>query len=457
MKLKYKFYFVFLLLLIDLISLNGVFYFSVKMLHIISKTRIQEEYFSHLFVFNLFWFGPSGFFGLYRINKTLSIDQIHRATWKTLVVQQVVLFTYLFIDNNTLFTKDFIMIEASLLIMTFLVLRFVSTIFFYSFGKNTYNDKKSVIIGNNPVGIKLAHYFEKKPLEYNFAGFLDNENLALSLNSINQYFKAAYDKQIEKVYLVINNSFNVDTRELFNLSEKYGIKLKLVNDIEENHFTNFTSTVEDGFQFFSYRIENLEFLTERLKKRLFDIVFSILVLLFLLSWLYPILAIIIKFQSKGPVIFKQIRNGRSNRPFYCYKFRSMRIDNPDDAKQAQKNDSRFTKIGAFMRRTNLDELPQFFNVLIGEMSVVGPRPHMTIHNDKYQKIIEKYLVRNFVKPGITGWAQVNGFRGETKEDDLMEKRVIKDIEYLGSWTLMFDVRIVFLTIYLTFKGDKFAF
>jgi putative colanic acid biosynthesis UDP-glucose lipid carrier transferase len=231
----------------------------------------------------------------------------------------------------------------------------------------------------------------------------------------------------------------------------------LVNDIEENHFTNFTSTVEDGFQFFSYRVENFEFLTERFKKRLFDIVFSALVLLFLLSWLYPILAIIIKLQSKGPVIFKQIRNGRSNRPFYCYKFRSMRIDNPDDAKQAQKNDSRFTKIGAFMRRTNLDELPQFFNVLIGEMSVVGPRPHMTIHNDKYQKIIDKYLVRNFVKPGITGWAQVNGFRGETKEDDLMEKRVLKDIEYLGSWTLMFDVRIVFLTIYLTFKGDKFAF
>jgi exopolysaccharide biosynthesis polyprenyl glycosylphosphotransferase len=307
------------------------------------------------------------------------------------------------------------------------------------------------------VGIKLAHYFEKKPLEYNFAGFLDNDKSELKLENINDYFKSAYEKQIEKVYLIIDKSFNIDTRELFNISEKYGIKLKLVNDIKENHFTNFTSTVEDGFQFFSYRIENLEFLTERFKKRLFDIVFSILVLLFLLSWLYPILAIIIKFQSKGPVIFKQIRNGRSNRPFYCYKFRSMRNDNPDDAKQAQKNDSRFTKIGAFMRRTNLDELPQFFNVLIGEMSVVGPRPHMTIHNDKYQKIIEKYLVRNFVKPGITGWAQVNGFRGETKEDGLMEKRVLKDIEYLGSWTLMFDVRIVFLTIYLTFKGDKFAF
>ena len=135
----------------------------------------------------------------------------------------------------------------------------------------------------------------------------------------------------------------------------------------------------------------------------------------------------------------------------------MFVNNPDYSKQATKNDPRVTKIGAFMRRTSIDELPQFFNVLVGNMSVVGPRPHMTVHNESYKKIIDKYLVRSFVKPGITGWAQVSGFRGETKDIELMEKRVLKDIEYIENWSLMFDIRIVFLTIYTTIKGDKNAF
>ena len=459
MKLKFKFYFTILLLVTDLIAINLVYISSISVLQYFSKISIKEDYFSLLFIYNIFWFGPAGFFSLYRINKSFLIDDVHRSTWKTIFFHQIILIVFLLFDNKTAFTKDFIIIEFSLIIVALLASRFIYTFVFYTLGGRIYNSKKTYIIGNNTIGIKLAHLFESKPLEYIFAGFLDkqSESEIQSLEKIESYFNKAYEQGIENIYLIISRGFNLDSTSLFNISEKYGIKLKLVNDIDNNHFSKFVVKIEDGFEFYSYRSEKLEQTSERVKKRIFDIVFSSLVIVFILSWLYPIIAILIKMESRGPVIFKQTRNGRSYRPFYCFKFRSMFVDNPDASKQATKNDPRVTKIGAFMRRTSIDELPQFFNVLIGEMSVVGPRPHMTIQNDSYKKIIDTYLVRSFIKPGITGWAQVSGFRGETKELALMEKRVLKDIEYLENWTLMFDIRIIFLTIYTTIKGDKNAF
>lgn len=447
------------MLFTDLIAINLVYVSSISILQYLSSISVKEDYYSFLFIYNVFWFGPAGFYSLYRINKTFSIDDIHRATWKSIFVHQLILIIFLFFDNKTAFTKDFITIEFSLIIIGLLASRFIYTFIFYALGGRIYNSKKSFIIGNNSIGIKLAHLFESRPLEYSFAGFLDkqSEYELPSLAKLEIYFNHAYEKGVENIYLVITRGFNLDTTSLFNVSEKYGIKLKLVNDIDDKHFSKFVAKIEDGFEFYSYRTEKLEQTSERIKKRIFDIFFSSLVILFILSWLYPIIALLIKIESSGPVIYKQIRNGRSYRPFYCFKFRSMCVDNPDFSKQATKNDPRVTKLGAFMRRTSIDELPQFFNVFIGEMSVVGPRPHMTIQNDSYKKIIDTYLVRSFIKPGITGWAQVSGFRGETKELALMEKRVLKDIEYLENWTLMFDIRIIFLTIYTTIKGDKNAF
>ena len=447
------------MLITDLITINIVYVSSISILQYFSNIYIKEDYYSLLFIYNIFWFGPSGFYSLYRINKTFSIDDIHRSTWKSIFIHQLILIIFLFFDNKTSFTKDFIIIEFSLIIVSLLASRFIYTFIFYALGGRIYNSKKSFIIGNNSIGIKLAHLFESRPLEYSFAGFLDtqSEYELPSLEKIETYFNKAYENGVENIYLIIKGGFDLDTTSLFNISEKYGIKLKLVNDIDGKHFSKFVAKIEDGFEFYSYRTEKLEQTSERVKKRLFDIIFSSLVILFILSWLYPIIAILIKIESSGPVIFKQTRNGRSYKPFFCFKFRSMRVDNPDFSKQATRNDPRVTKMGAFMRRTSIDELPQFFNVFIGEMSVVGPRPHMTIQNDSYKKIIDTYLVRSFIKPGITGWAQVSGFRGETKELALMEKRVLKDIEYLENWTLMFDLRIIFLTIYMTIKGDKNAF
>jgi putative colanic acid biosynthesis UDP-glucose lipid carrier transferase len=205
------------------------------------------------------------------------------------------------------------------------------------------------------------------------------------------------------------------------------------------------------------RSEPLDDVGNRIKKRILDIVVSFLVIVFILSWLVPILGLLILIESRGPVFFSQLRTGKNKKPFYCYKFRSMRKNKDADFKQATVNDNRVTKIGKFIRRTSLDEFPQFLNVFKGNMSLVGPRPHMLKHTNDYSKVVDEYMVRQFLKPGITGWAQVNGYRGEITNPEQIQMRVNKDLWYLENWSLWLDIQILFLTVYQIFKGDKNAF
>jgi len=194
----------------------------------------------------------------------------------------------------------------------------------------------------------------------------------------------------------------------------------------------------------------------KITKRTFDILFSILVIVFLLSWMVPILAILIKLESKGPVFFKQGRPGLEENEFYCYKFRSMKL-NEDTESEASKNDPRVTKMGKLMRKTSMDELPQFINVLFGDMSVVGPRPHLWSQNKSYGNKIKKYMVRHYVKPGITGLAQVKGFRGEIESDEDMINRIKFDVFYIDNWSLILDLKIIVLTVINIIKGEKKAY
>ena len=192
------------------------------------------------------------------------------------------------------------------------------------------------------------------------------------------------------------------------------------------------------------------------EKRAFDL---LLVLVFLIPTLlvFPIVWILIKIQSPGPIFFKQKRTGLDGKDFYLYKFRSMHVNKDSDKVQATKDDPRKYPFGNFMRKTNLDEVPQIFNILKGDMSVVGPRPHMLAHTAQYSQLIDKYMVRHFVKPGVTGWAQVMGFRGETKELWEMEERVKRDIWYMEHWSIWLDIRIVWMTMKTFFVHDKKAY
>lgn len=205
------------------------------------------------------------------------------------------------------------------------------------------------------------------------------------------------------------------------------------------------------------RYEPLGKVENRLLKRIFDIVFSGIFLVTIFPFIYIIVGSIIKLTSPGPILFKQMRTGLNGVDFKCYKFRSMRVNEEADNKQATIDDPRKTHFGNFLRRSNIDELPQFINVFKGEMSIVGPRPHMLAHTETYARLIDKYMVRHFIKPGVTGWAQTHGFRGETKELSQMEGRVKADIWYMEHWTLVLDLYIIYKTIVNIIIGEKNAY
>ena len=234
------------------------------------------------------------------------------------------------------------------------------------------------------------------------------------------------------------------------------IKFYYVPRMIGNYNLNLKPEKFGSIHLFTNHKEPLRSFGNRLLKRTFDVVVSSLVCIVMLPFL-PIIALIIKHQSPGPLLFKQKRTGMNGETFTCYKFRSMHVNKAADTQQATQDDPRKFPFGNFMRKSNLDEFPQFFNVLIGNMSIVGPRPHMLLHTEVYSEQIGRYMVRHFCKPGITGWAQVTGFRGETREIWQMEERIRRDIWYIENWSFSLDLQIIFLTFTSIFKHDKNAY
>ena len=258
----------------------------------------------------------------------------------------------------------------------------------------------------------------------------------------------------DEVYLCVPRRERQLIERTASLCRHRMIKFYYVTTAEEK--LNLQPVQMDDLEVMGTYSSPLEDPLNRLLKRLLDIVFSFLCLMFT-ALLLPFIVLVIKRQSPGPVFFRQLRTGIDGKDFYCYKFRSMHVNDDADRLQATEDDPRKFPFGDFMRKTNIDELPQFWNVLIGDMSIVGPRPHMLAHTEQYDKLIDKYMVRHFVKPGITGWAQVTGFRGETRELWQMEGRVERDIWYIQHWSLWLDLRIIWLTFKTIFKRDKKAY
>ncbi|MBG6236617.1 undecaprenyl-phosphate galactose phosphotransferase/putative colanic acid biosynthesis UDP-glucose lipid carrier transferase [Pedobacter sp. CAN_A7] len=323
------------------------------------------------------------------------------------------------------------------------------------------NYKQVVIIGAGPLGKELKEVLESNTdLGYQVNGFFDNypsanDNLNI-LGKVDDCMAFVKNNNITEVFCALPNPSFDQVDFLIRQADAEMIRFKLVHDVQ-NYFKKTVHVQLYGhLPVFSPRKEPLENRGNQFVKRVFDVSFSIFICLFIMSWLVPVFALLIKLESKGPVFFKQLRSGKNNRPFYCLKFRSMQVNGEADTKQASYADSRITRIGAFMRRTSLDEMPQFFNVLLGDMSVVGPRPHMLQHTAAYSAIIDQFMVRHFLLPGITGWAQVKGLRGETKDDQAMEQRVKLDIWYLENWSIFLDLKIIFLTIWQILTGHKNA-
>ncbi|WP_428329121.1 undecaprenyl-phosphate glucose phosphotransferase [Mucilaginibacter sp.] len=426
----------------------------------------NRRYLPIVLVFNLIWLLSANISGLYE--QVLNKDSVktYRSVIKTyFIFVSFICFTILILIGTEAYfiTRQYMFYSLALFGFLLGLWKLVFLLIRRSERASLIDTREVIIVGAGRIGFDLHNYFQQNPdVGYKVRGFFDDN--AANVTDEKLYLGVtddciAYVKQhkVAEIFCTLPISDSKTIEKLMIDADKNLIRFK---SVPEYYDYDKKPTYIQSFghiPIISVRTEPLENLLNRSIKRLFDVIFSIFVILFVFSWLFPILAIIIKLESKGPVFFTQVRSGRDNRPFRCFKFRSMKVNNESDKLQASRNDKRITKSGAFMRRTSLDELPQFFNVLLGNMSVVGPRPHMINHTKQYSALIDRFMVRHFLKPGITGWAQIKGLRGETKTVDAMLQRVEADVWYLENWSFLLDLKIIFLTVKNSVQGEENAF
>jgi putative colanic acid biosynthesis UDP-glucose lipid carrier transferase len=460
---RYEYIIGFILPVTDVIILNALYLIPHYCINQITGGFGVETHKNYLVICNLIWLLSSAMVGLYVVNGTQKTQQLYIQTLKCIVLHASMFSLYLLFFETNHFSIPYLLLFYSFFTAVFFTTRYLGNKLHGIFLGKDKASKKVAILGSNPTAVKFSSFLSHQR-NLDFYGFLGNDDSiyagadGILANGITQKFIEAVEYGVTDVYVAVAPGRMGDVTALINEAERNCLRLKFIPDLGSTLAAPYRMDyIGNEFPVITLRHEPLEDLGHRFVKRLFDIVFSSLAIVFIFSWLFPLLAIVIKMSSKGPVFFKQLRSGRNDLPFLCYKFRTMRINEDSDSLQATKNDSRITPIGRFLRRTSMDELPQFFNVLMGDMSVVGPRPHMLSHTMQYKAVISQFMVRHFLKPGITGWAQVNGYRGETKEDKDMEDRVKHDIYYLENWTAMLDLKIVLKTVTNIAEGEKNAF
>ncbi|MBE8719315.1 exopolysaccharide biosynthesis polyprenyl glycosylphosphotransferase [Sphingobacterium pedocola] len=392
---------------------------------------------------------------MFRVYSDQSIERLEnmfRTTWKGGVAHILIFSIALELDQRVPNVLLFLLGLAILMVVYYIAARMFMTYVYTVFPKRFNWYKQVVIIGNGAYLAPVASFFERQRPFYhvNTIQYKDEEMLASkeeNLARFTRYFKEVSTAGIHDVFIVTSPDMYSYSKELVQAADHQCVQVNFVPAMTANisYSGSAMPSVSMELPVIQSHGERMSNMENRVKKRLIDLLISGLVLVFILSWMVPLIGLLIKLQSPGPIFFKQLRSGRNNKPFYCYKFRSMVVNKDSNAKQATKDDKRVTAIGKFLRQSSLDEFPQFINVFLGQMSVVGPRPHMLAHTEHYSQLIQHYMVRQFVKPGITGWAQVNGYRGETKDPELMARRVEHDIDYMQNWSAMLDFKIVCMT------------
>ena len=463
---RYLFLLRIILSVTDLLLLNIAFTLSFSILELLGNEPHPLSYKKYLIIINLIWLVSSSIYRMYHMDMVKTVENILRVTWRSLALNIFIFLIFLTFTNDNYLSRKFLLIFYCLLTLFLFTSRFLGSLFEIMISRQYGIGKPVAILGRNATGDKLSQFFAQSR-NFKFMGFLDDEQNTNSLftdqnGTLNSktigYLNDAAISGVKDVYVSLTPDRMPEAKYLLLEAEKQCLRLKFVPDFLGTMETPFNISYLEGFPIITLREEPLEDIQARFKKRLLDVCFSLFICIFLLSWLIPIIAILIKLDSKGPVFFLQNRAGRNNEIFKIIKFRSMKVVDKDaDFVQVSKDDDRITKLGKFLRKSSLDELPQFFNVLMGSMSVVGPRPHAIKMNAQYNEIIDRYMLRHFAKPGITGWAQVNGFRGETLHFNQMEERVKYDIFYMEEWSFMMDVKIIFLTVINIIKGEENAY
>lgn len=393
--------------------------------------------------------------------------------------------TYRFIDLIKLIERLFIQyivfflayfsffaaIQESFNLTTHLKIAFVvfvglmgTRLFFYfslrAYRRHGGNFRRVVVIGNSKKDKTLQNFFlNRDEFGYKLKGFFSDEHSEnlLYKGELDKAFDFILENNIDEIYCSLDDLTKGQIKKFIKFSDDNCKVLKFIPKSETALGSEINLEYYDYIPVLTLRNNPLSKPLEKTFKRIFDILFSLFIIVFILSWLIPILWISVRLESKGSLIFKQEREGLNGKRFYCFKFRSMYLNNTDNISQTKKNDSRITKVGKFIRKTSIDELPQFINVFLGSMSVVGPRPHMISQGNVFKDIVDKYTVRHFVKPGITGLAQIKGCRGEIETKKDIHDRVKYDIFYIENWSFIMDLKIIVLTFFNAVKGEEKAF
>lgn len=416
----------------------------------------------------IIWYISSKVFYLYNDITLISFSQEVVGLIKVIIFYLLLIVFFLFIFNIQEIFRGFVLLFTTITFGLVVFEKYIYRIVYAKSRQNKENIKNTLIVGNK----NISHFLNgtnlsNNNINLNIIGVLNDDDNGKNgyhvLGPISSLEEIIQTKQIDQVLVCLSIEDEEKIAYIVSLCERLNIIVSILTSptnqfgLGSKRVTNYANIPVLFFK--NYPLDDTE---NKVFKRVFDIVFSIFVILFIFTWLFPIVSIIIKLTSKGPIFFNQFRWGINNKKIKCFKFRTMYIGNNEIAEDgsympATKNDSRITLIGHFLRKTSIDEMPQFFNVLFGSMSVVGPRPHPIPLNMQSKDHVNNYLLRHLVKPGITGWAQVNGSRGEVKEIAEMQNRVNFDIWYIENWTFWLDIQIIFQTIINLIKGDEKAF
>lgn len=443
MNKRYSPYIKFVNLAVDFLILNAAYVLAFY----IKLGGFIPPFFSMIMYVNLAWFCLVLVFKPYRVSRLASSVKVIGNYLVLIFLHALLILVFYVIQISHQYSRELLTIMYSLLTVGLILWKILFVWVLNYFRKIGFNYRNVVIVhrGSNQSGIHSIlkdnpHYGYKLVKEFD-ADQVDEEEINRKLINF------CSENDVDEIFYSITSLKYGQMIELVRFSEENFIKFSLIGDYK-------------GFMFRGFEVENfghlpllkiismpLDDYKNRLLKRSFDVLFSLIVIIGIGSWLFPIIAILIKLDSKGPVIFKQKRTGQDNRPFWCFKFRTMYVNDEADKIQATEGDDRITKIGAFLRRTSLDEFLQFFNVLFGSMSVVGPRPHMLAHTRDYNEDLDKFMVRHSIKPGVTGLAQSKGYRGEIRVEADKINRVKLDIFYVRNWSFYFDIVIIIQTLF----------
>ncbi len=458
MKKRFYFFFPVLFISVDLSVVSIALLTTQKVIGIsypLGSYTIETSFFILLSWTSLSLLGKD-----FKIGRPSGYEKSVTKGFKTIAAFLALFSFFVIFSNQEIVSRTFVLYFAGFLFLFIPIERVIVHLIVNKYRKWGGNYRNAIIIGYDKLGFSLFDAInENKNLGIRCTGFYGSSTQIVTKYPLKGNLKDFLNSNLEKVDFVYvsENIVREELNQIIELSDASFTKVKLLPHFKTDFLKSYTLKLIDNINIIDVNYLPLDHTFNRFLKRSFDVLFSSMMLLFVLSWLYPIIALAIFLESRGPILFKQYRNGKNNEVFRCLKFRTMYLNEEADQKWATKNDHRITYFGAILRRTSLDELPQLINVLIGDMTIVGPRPLPVKLNEQYINQIKSYSQRHTFKPGITGLAQALGHRGEIKDLRAIKNRVTLDRFYLNNWSVFLDVKIIFITLFELIKGQDTAY